>query len=252
MLNVDQVAAYERDGYLAPVQILEPSEADHYRACFDRFVDEWAEPIRRAENLHRVYPWAFALASRPRDMAAQLLAPGLEGTDLLIWGTLAFCKYPQSKGFVAWHQDSAYTDFLDGAPSVTAWIALTRSTAENGCMRVSPGTHLTRLTHGHNTSPDNLLRQQQQLDGHHDDNAVELVLEPGEMSFHHLNLIHGSNPNVSDERRIGFIIRFTTAKLGGLVPDQSPADLIGTDDRPQDRSREEALVHYRRITNRPK
>jgi ectoine hydroxylase-related dioxygenase (phytanoyl-CoA dioxygenase family) len=41
---------------------------------------------------------------------------------------------------------------------------------------------------------------------------VDLVLEPGEMSLHHTNIVHGSNANTSDVPRIGFIVRFVTSK----------------------------------------
>ncbi len=42
--------------------------------------------------------------------------------------------------------------------------------------------------------------------------AVDVVLQPGEMSLHHTNIIHGSNPNGLDEPRIGFIVRFVTSQ----------------------------------------
>ena len=40
--------------------------------------------------------------------------------------------------------------------------------------------------------------------------AIDVVLKPGEMSLHHTNIVHGSNPNTSDGPRIGFIVRFVT------------------------------------------
>ena len=253
----EQIGAYQRDGYLAPIAVLEAHEANRYLECFESFLEAWGKPIRRAENLHRVFPWAHDLACRPLNTVAGLIAPGLSGRDLVIWGTLAFCKYPQSPGFVPWHQDSAYTDFLAGAPSLTAWIALTHSNADNGCMRASPGTHLTRLDHGRNQSRHNLLRQQHQLEGRrHDATAVDLILRPGEMSLHHLNLIHSSNPNVSTEKRLGFIVRCTT--LAGLddssrknMRERNPAGLITAEDRPPQRPLAEAMALYARITNRP-
>jgi non-haem Fe2+, alpha-ketoglutarate-dependent halogenase len=42
--------------------------------------------------------------------------------------------------------------------------------------------------------------------------AVDVVLRAGEMSLHHVNIIHGSNPNPSDGSRIGFAPRFTTPR----------------------------------------
>ena len=38
--------------------------------------------------------------------------------------------------------------------------------------------------------------------------AVDLELEPGQMSLHDVNLIHGSNPNASPRRRAGVAYRY--------------------------------------------
>jgi hypothetical protein len=48
--------------------------------------------------------------------------------------------------------------------------------------------------------------------------AVDLVLRPGQCSFHHLMTVHGSRPNRSADRRIGVAIRYIAAsvrQLGG-------------------------------------
>ncbi len=42
------------------------------------------------------------------------------------------------------------------------------------------------------------------------EDAIDVVLRPGEMSLHHTNIVHGSNQNTSDGPRIGFIVRFVT------------------------------------------
>jgi hypothetical protein len=34
------------------------------------------------------------------------------------------------------------------------------------------------------------------------------VLNAGEMSIHHNDLLHGSRPNASDRPRLGFVVRF--------------------------------------------
>ncbi len=254
-LTIEQIATYNRDGFLTPIPVLETEEAARYLHCYEEFVTAWGRPIKRAENLHLVFPWAHELACNPRVLAA--VGDLLEAPPV-VWGSLAFCKYPRSMGFVPWHQDSVYTDFLAGAPSLTAWIALTQSHPENGCMRASPGTHTGRIDHGTHLSVHNLLKQQHAVDGHeHDEAAINLVLQPGEMSLHHLDLVHGSNPNISDERRLGFIVRYTPAPdPNGKYPqvrlDQSPAGLVDANARPPERSLDETVDAYRLLKNEPK
>jgi hypothetical protein len=40
--------------------------------------------------------------------------------------------------------------------------------------------------------------------------VIDVVLKPGEMSLHDSDILHGSNPNGSLEKRVGFAIRFMT------------------------------------------
>src|SRR6202008_147479 len=43
--------------------------------------------------------------------------------------------------------------------------------------------------------------------------AVDVVLQPGEISLHESTLVHGSTPNSSAEKGIGFIVRFVTSRM---------------------------------------
>jgi ectoine hydroxylase-related dioxygenase (phytanoyl-CoA dioxygenase family) len=92
---------------------------------------------------------------------------------------------------------------------VSAWIALSDSTIENGCLRVQPGTHLRALDHVEVRDRNNLLGNGSTITAALDDaRAVDVVLAAGEMSFHHASVVHGSNPNRSHGRRVGFAIRY--------------------------------------------
>ena len=77
-----------------------------------------------------------------------------------------------------------------------------------------PGSHQRPiLPHRDTYALDNRLSRGQEIEvdvGEQD--AVDVVLRAGEMSLHHVNIIHGSNPNPSDGSRIGFAPRFTTPR----------------------------------------
>ena len=60
--------------------------------------------------------------------------------------------------------------------------------------------------------------------------AVRLDLEPGEISLHHVRLVHGSPPNTSTDRRIGFAIRYIPTHVRQLFGDDS-ASLVRGEDR---------------------
>ena len=68
--------------------------------------------------------------------------------------------------------------------------------------------------------------------------AVDLELQPGEMSLHHVRLIHGSEPNPSARRRIGFAIRYLPTHVRQTVGARDFATLVrGVDTYRQFRSR---------------
>lgn len=96
--------------------------------------------------------------------------------------------------------------------TTSAWITLSDSTAENGCMRVNPGSHVQGLVvHREAPAPLNLLEKAEEVQVEIDERkATDLVLNAGEMSLHYCNIIHGSRPNRSDSKRIGFIVCYIT------------------------------------------
>jgi ectoine hydroxylase-related dioxygenase (phytanoyl-CoA dioxygenase family) len=76
-------------------------------------------------------------------------------------------------------------------------------------MRVLPGTHRQRLAHCERRHDDNLLTSGLTVAGDIDQTAaVDLVLRAGEMSLHHVQIVHGSEANRSASKRIGFAIRY--------------------------------------------
>jgi ectoine hydroxylase-related dioxygenase (phytanoyl-CoA dioxygenase family) len=199
----------ERDGIVFPIPALPPEKAAAYRANFAEMEQLAGHPLPRIGNPARHFAWAYRLATEPAvlDAVEEVLGP-----DLLLAGTLVFCKYPRDPAFVAWHQDNLYSNW-HLTPSVSAWIALRDSTIANGCMRVVPGSHREGvLPHAELGNANNLLQQGQEIQVEvNEADAVEVVLREGEMSLHHSAIIHGSRPNRSDGQRLGFIARFVTS-----------------------------------------
>ncbi len=136
------------------------------------------------------------------------------GPDLLVWGAGFFNKEPHSANFVSWHQDLNYWGLSD-LEEVTAWIALSDGTSENGCMRFIPGSHsIGDVPHKDTFAEDNLLSRGQHLDVEVDEQrAVDNELLPGQFSLHHGRMFHSSGPNRSGIRRIGLAIRYITPAM---------------------------------------
>jgi ectoine hydroxylase-related dioxygenase (phytanoyl-CoA dioxygenase family) len=203
--------AFERDGILFPIRVLDEEDLAGARAEVARLEAVHGGVLKRFDRAHLFFRWAYELARKPRVVDA---VAGILGDDIVVWGSLILSKPPYDPGFVAWHQDGAYAGFLGDAPAVSAWIALSDSTIESGCMRVVPGSHRQRLAHAEKNAPLNMLSHGQEIAAEVDEReAVDVQLRAGEMSLHHVDIIHGSNANRSAWTRTGFIVRYSTPRM---------------------------------------
>jgi non-haem Fe2+, alpha-ketoglutarate-dependent halogenase len=157
---------------------------------------------------------------------------GVLGPDILVWASSMFAKSAHSPDFVSWHQDMAYWG-LDPPDIVTAWLALTDSSPDNGCMRVVPGTHKLDIAPHHDTyAADNMLSRGQEAAVEVDESKVaDIVLKPGEMSLHHAKIVHGSRANLSARPRLGFAIRYISPAVRQSAGAEDSVMLVRGKDR---------------------
>jgi non-heme Fe2+,alpha-ketoglutarate-dependent halogenase len=212
MLSSQQLNDYEREGVVFPIKVFSAGEASRFLHQLKTIADNYGEgSLKRLDGLHLFFDWAYRLAT---DEVLLNAVEDVLGTDILIDGTLVFWKPPEDFGYVSWHQDALYSGW-HLSPSTSAWIALTPSHQSNGCMRMIPGSHKQGLLKHENVADrSNLLfRGERVTMDVQESRAVDVVLRPGEMSLHQSTIVHGSNPNRSDEPRIGFIVRFVTSSI---------------------------------------
>jgi non-haem Fe2+, alpha-ketoglutarate-dependent halogenase len=229
LLTEATVRQYRDQGYFAPIPALPRAEADRLRGRLEAF-EAGAGPLagKLRHKSHLLFTWLNDLIRHPRILDA---VEDVIGPDILCWGSSFFIKEPHNPGFVSWHQDSTYWG-LDPADVVTAWVAFSDSNAANGAMRVIPGSHLMdQVPHRDTFRPENLLSRGQEVMVEVDERqAVMLELAAGEMSLHHVRLIHGSDPNPSGTRRIGFAIRYIPTYVRQVAGSHDSATLVrGTD-----------------------
>ena len=173
---------------------------------------------------HLLFTWLDELV---RDDAVLDAVEGVIGPDILCWASSFFTKEAHDPSYVSWHQDLTYWG-LEPADIVTAWIALSPSTPESGCMRVVPGSHKRDvLPHTETFAAHNLLSRGQEIQVEVDERqAKDLVVQPGEMSLHHVKLIHGSGPNQANDRRIGFAVRYVPTYVRQTAGAEDSAMLV--------------------------
>ncbi|MDG2262435.1 MAG: phytanoyl-CoA dioxygenase family protein [Actinomycetota bacterium] len=205
-LSEDQIDQYAHDGYLHPIEVMSEDEADKLRTRFEQAERDHPEALHaeHRNNAHYVFQFLADVAKHPAIVEA---ASSLVGNDLLLSSSVLFIKEPTSSGFVSWHQDARYMG-LSPHDFVTAWVAITPSTTETGCMMVIPGSHHAPIQdHVDTFAEDNILTRGQSIGAVDESAAVPMELRAGQMSLHHPRLVHGSAPNLGPDRRIGLALQ---------------------------------------------
>lgn len=207
-----EVEAYERDGFLFPVRVFTTDEANGWATEIVKLPTPELQrhPVPWVQKSYLFLPILDRLMRDERltDRVASIL-----GSDLLVLSADLFIKAPGSAKRITWHQDVNYWG-LEPLKVLTAWVAFTPATTENGCMHYSPGAHRGRLRHVERKTADNMLTKGQEIAveiGEAD--TVAVTLAPGEVAFHDGLAPHASGPNRSDRTRIGFAIRYVATDV---------------------------------------
>jgi ectoine hydroxylase-related dioxygenase (phytanoyl-CoA dioxygenase family) len=212
-LSPETVTQFYQQGYcLYHQQLFSPEKFAQLRGIFEeqlaqkgeKLSDELDTPHFRDERLLE-----FLLSDEILDLVETLIGP-----NIALWSSHFICKDPYVGRATPWHEDSA---FWKGRLSnydqvVTVWLAIDRSTRENGCMKVIPGTHrnggfseYVAVDSGNNTFQEQIKNAESVIEN---TRAIYFELEPGECSFHDGRIMHGAEANTSQYRRCGYTMRY--------------------------------------------
>jgi phytanoyl-CoA dioxygenase PhyH len=230
LLSAASLERYRRDGFFFPIPVLTPAEAREYRRRLEAVETAHGGALTGEirHKPHLLFTWLAELVRRPAILDA---VQDVLGPDLLVWSSSFFIKNGGDAAFVSWHQDATYWG-LSEPDVLTAWVAFTEATVDNGAMRMVPGSHGEQLAHRDTFAANNLLSRGQEIAVAVDETrGVDIVLRAGEMSLHHVRMVHGSPPNRSSDRRIGFAIRYVPPRVKPLAGAVDGAMLVrGVDD----------------------
>jgi ectoine hydroxylase-related dioxygenase (phytanoyl-CoA dioxygenase family) len=225
-LTAAQVAQYERDGYICPVDAFSTERTRAWRERLESFERAEGQKLTRGHNFkpHLLFPWVDEIVHAPEvlDAVEDLIGPDIRLFHLTVWP-----KDAGSGTYVSWHQDATYFA-LDPVCHVTAWVALTDAPVEAGCMEVVPGSHkLGQLRHSEMQDPDNLLSRGQELAVDVDRTRTAFMpVKAGQFSLHHTHLVHNSRPNRSNDRRVGLGISYIPTHARCTAPSRVTAMLV--------------------------
>lgn len=243
VLSHEQIAAFNRDGFLQPLPIFTSEEADAHRRWFDALLAQVLAAGGDSYSIstaHLKYGYVFDLLTEPRIVA---LVGDLLGENVVAWGSHFFCKMPGDGKAVAWHQDASYWP-LSPSRAVTVWLAIDAADRGNGCMRFLAGSHHDgHLTYRPSKPEEHNVLNQTIENVEKYGTPVDVELPAGWISIHSDLLLHGSGANDSKRRRCGLTLRYCAAEVraglgwnakGVLVRGTDPSGHWANPPRPKD------------------
>ncbi len=204
VLSEEAVEHFHGQGFLPPVPVLSAEEVAYYRGRLEAFERKYPDDAKKLKSKsHLLCPWVEEIARNARilDVYEDLIGP-----NILCYSMAFRIKNPDGKTFAGWHQDGAANPIKPIL--VIGALALGECTVAHGCLKVIPGSHKTgALTHTDTGDPDSILSRGQYISADFDESkAVDIVLRPGEIGLFNAEIIHGSQVNRANERRIILLV----------------------------------------------
>ncbi len=239
-LSSNQLKQYEDQGYISPIEVLSSSEASDARKEIELIEIKMPNEIDNAGryNVHLISPKLDSIVHNSKILDA---VESIIGKNILVCSTTLFIKNPNEQGFVSYHQDAKYIG-LEPHNWVTAWVALTDSNENNGCMKMWPKSHLNIKDHNEKFNEGNLLTRGQTVENVPEEEVKSIELKAGQMSLHHPRVVHGSGINRSNDRRIGFVIQSYIGTNVKQILGKNSVQIARGEDK----------YHYHEIINRTK
>ncbi len=223
--------AFDQQGFVAPVDVMSRERASDAMHQLEQLQQKVLARFGEAHRfkLHLLERWLYDIVVDPviLDAVQQILGP-----NILCWSSDVFAKPAHTDSFVSMHQDTTYAGLAPHDDIVNVWLALTPSTSLSGCLQAIPGSHrMGQLAHTETSDDANLLffGQTAQLDGM-PTQPVDMELQPGQASLHHMALVHGSQPNKSAQPRVGLVLRYISTQVVQSKGEDSATLVRGVDD----------------------
>lgn len=208
-LSGEEISSYHKNGFLKLPRFFEACEIEPLQTAIStsqKFAEQQTIRYDVENRIYKIAVWTelgnTLLGVIPRLARVVDGATIFLGQECYHWHSKIVTKEPGG-GKLNWHQDYAswYQDGCLFPHMINCLIALSKSTKENGCLKIAPGSHLL----GRLDIPDGCpyrdsdpQRVSPILDRL---GVVYCEMEPGDVLFFHGNTLHSSDPNPSQQAR---------------------------------------------------
>jgi len=203
-LKAGEIQFFHDQGYLGPFTVASPGEMAGIRAHIETSVLTRPGPspsVLQSRHMDSAVVFRLATHAAILDRAAALYGP-----DLILWATNFFNKEPGGLE-IPWHQDLNYWP-LEPLVNISAWIAIDDVKVDNACVQLLPGSHKKVLPHVPSRQ-DMAFGEEADPTFSDSTRIVNMEMEPGQFFLFNEKLLHHSEPNRSNRRRMGMSVRLT-------------------------------------------
>lgn len=233
MLTLDQLEAFDKNGFIKGDIVLSDEEVERLREELELVMNGQSvkKPVLNRNLLDGSSEYGMSISNKETVvqivniwMASDLFlkhacnqtlceeVAQLCGTDTLrIWHDQIQYKPPITGGPTAWHQDHPSWPIIQPADLVSAWVALDDATIENGCMWMVPGSHKWGNHQKHLKSNAEFMpyhKHPELLPEGAQVQAVPFEIKKGQVGYHHCLTWHGSPCNRSERKRRAIAVHY--------------------------------------------
>lgn len=222
-LTAEQIAAYDRDGFVAIDPFVDAADvvriATIYDELFDRTHGHGDLDLVSTGDAPPVIPQILGPAAQRPELItgtqaaanARAIAIQLLGPDALLEFDHAISKPPRSRAETPWHQDEAYWHPELDYRALSIWIALQDVDESNGCMSFVPGSHRRPVLPHRHLGEGGAAHGLEIVPGSTDLGVpVSCPLRAGGATVHHSRTLHATSANVTDRTRRAYILVAST------------------------------------------
>ncbi len=232
-LTPEQIALYQRNGFVNAGQVLNKVEVEQLCAEMERVMRDHQDtskpqpfslvnmganeqqPVWQIVNIWQASEAFRDLVHHPLIVDAVQQATGASG--LRLWHDQIQYKPAHNGGINSWHQDHPYWKPLTPADTqITAWLALDDVDDDNGCMSMVPGSHLWGDAIEDLFKLSDFHKVPEQYNGH-EVHVVRTPVRAGSLHLHHPYTWHGSHANRSGRPRRAIALHYMTSEVRLVV-----------------------------------
>ncbi len=210
MVTQFHITEYQQNGFTVVRQLFSKEEVQRYT---DHYMDMRAkgsypgdmsasvpqsnDPLLKFPRMIHMHRWDETSLQWLLDTRLNQVMTALLGGEPIAVQTMLYFKPPGARG-QALHQDQYYLRAKPGT-CMAAWLALDRCDEANGCMSIVPGSHAwdiicpmpADVTQSFTDVTVPLPEGAQ---------AESIIMEAGDVLFFNGTVVHGSNPNTTQDR----------------------------------------------------